>query len=324
MEGTPIPTRSPPLLALLLVAALGCAAQPSAGAPTVTATPLFTTRPAPSRVGELELLGAYELRSAESSFGGISSARRQGDTLYLLSDRSTLFEVAWPEAGLGGPGASLPLRAAHPLTTFHGDPLDAEALALVAGGAVLVGDESDGRVLRYAGPGGPREGKPLRLPRAFAEGGVLNRGLETLATVPDLGLVAILEGSVADDALHPAALVDADGGQRSFFYRAADGFQVTDADAAGDWLLVLERSLSLFGGWRSRIVAVPLADLDPARGEPVAGRELATVSGAELGENYEGLAARTDPDGSVAIILVSDDNFTGIQRTQLLELRWRP
>jgi hypothetical protein len=324
VEGTRICTYVPPILTLALLVVLGCAPQPSAGAPSVTATPLFTAQPPPARIGVLELVGAYELRSGDRDFGGISSARRVGDTLYLLSDRSTLFEIAWSQVGLRGPGASLPLRASHHLTTFHGDPLDAEALAILDGGATMVGDESDGRVLRYARSGGPREGKPIRLPRAFTEGGALNRGLETLVLVASWGLLAILEGAVSDDALHPATLVDEDGQQRSFTYRAQSGFQVTDADVAGDWLLVLERKLSLFAGWRSRVVAVPVNDLDPARDGPLAGRELATISGSTLGENYEGLAASVDPDGDLAIILVSDNNFTAVQRTQLLELRWRP
>lgn len=286
--------------------------------------PLGAAEALPARVGVLELVRAYELRSGDPDFGGISSARRRGDTLYLLSDRSMLFVLDWRATGLGAQGGGLPVRASHRLITFHGDTLDAEALALAGEDAVLVGDESDGRVLRYGAGGGPREGKPIRLPRVFAEGGVLNRGLETLAALPGQRLLAILEGTVSDGALHPATLILADGSQRNLVYRAADGFQVTDADVAGDWLLVLERNLSLFGGWRTRIVAVPLAELDGSGAREIAGRELATISGAVLGENYEGLATLTESDGRVAITLVSDDNFTAIQRTQLLELRWRP
>ena len=54
------------------------------------------------------------------------------------------------------------------------------------------------------------------------------------------------------------------------------------------------------------------------------GRELATISGG-VGENYEALAVRpaTDGDG-FELILVWDDNFSPLQRTLLLELRWRP
>ena len=48
------------------------------------------------------------------------------------------------------------------------------------------------------------------------------------------------------------------------------------------------------------------------------------IAGPILGENYEGLAARAESDGSIAMLIVADNNFSSFQRTQLLELRWRP
>ena len=63
--------------------------------------PLYSaTEPQPPRLGELELVGAFELRSGDPAFGGISAARFGTDRLYLLSDRSTLFELAWPPDGV--------------------------------------------------------------------------------------------------------------------------------------------------------------------------------------------------------------------------------
>jgi hypothetical protein len=41
-------------------------------------------------------------------------------------------------------------------------------------------------------------------------------------------------------------------------------------------------------------------------------------------DNYEGLAALPRPDGSVRFYLISDDNFSRLQRTLLLGLDWRP
>ena len=69
---------------------------------------------------------------------------------------------------------------------------------------------------------------------------------------------------------------------------------------------------------------MPVAEL-PDRADDVIERvELATISGPVLGENYEGLTVRRVDDGGYALIVVADDNFNGMQRTQLLELRWRP
>ena len=53
-------------------------------------------------------------------------------------------------------------------------------------------------------------------------------------------------------------------GRRRLRYRAKAGFLPTDAEVAGDQLFVLERRLSLLGGWQARIVAVPLAGLPTA------------------------------------------------------------
>ena len=77
-------------------------------------------------------------------------------------------------------------------------------------------------------------------------------------------------------------------------------------------------------GWNSRIVAVPVQCGAVLGAEPIAGRELALIAGPVLGENYEGLAARAESDGDITIVIVADNNFASFQRTQLVELRWRP
>ena len=69
---------------------------------------------------------------------------------------------------------------------------------------------------------------------------------------------------------------------------------------------------------------MPLAQIGRGAGTVLSGGELARIDGPVLGENYEGLAARAEADGSTTMLVVSDDNFNAMQRTQLLELRWRP
>ena len=308
---------------MALLAALGCTPRSTSGAQDITASALFTAdTPRPASVGELELVGAFELRSGDADFGGISAARLDGARLYLLSDRSTLFEVEWPDAAVSDQGFELPVAAKRRLTTAGGRPLDAEALVLGGRGDVLVGDETEGRVFSFARGTTTPKGKPIRLPSAFAEAGAGNQGLETLARLPDGGLLAIVEGATAADGSHAVAVLD-EAGTRTLAYRAGDGFQVTDADVAADWLIVLERRLSLIGGWHSRIVAVALGELQSEELGPIAGHELAVIAGPILGENYEGLATRVESDGSIGMLIVADSNFSSFQRTQMLTLRWR-
>ena len=157
---------------------------------------------------------------------------------------------------------------------------------------MLVGDEEYGRVLSYA-PGASAPAEAARqLPGLFAAHRRTNEGLETLAKLPDGSLLAISEGAWAGDDLHAVEWLR-QGGALPLRYRSAAGFRPTDAAVAGDRLFVLERRLSLFGGWQNRIVTLPVADLPDRADDVIEPVELATISGPVLGENYEGLTVQT-------------------------------
>jgi hypothetical protein len=305
----------------MLLLVMGCAPNSPTDAAEVTAVPLFDDgEPAPARVGTLDLVGAYELRSPDPDFGGISAARRDGSRVLLLSDRSRLFELRWPRHAADRP-FTMAVLGELPLAV-DGRPLDAEALVLTPDRDLVVGDEEKARLVTFERALGTATQRPVSLPGLFRDHRATNEGIETLARLPDGSLIAIAEGAWEDKGLHTLLRLSEDGPQ-FLHYRAGDGYEPTDADVAGDWLFVLERRLSFLQGWQSRITVVPLADLgDPPDGI-VAPRELATVTGPVLGENYEGLSAQEMQDGSLDLVLVSDDNFNGIQRTQLLEFRWR-
>lgn len=308
-------------LALLALLVLG-ACRMAAGEPgKVTAVRLPSVE-VPARLGELEVLGAFELRSPDRLFGGISAARFDGQRLLLLSDRSHLFEIEWPgEADENGWTAAILGR--HYLQNGAGQALDAEALVVRPDHGLLVADESGNQIDAFA-PGESRATEVFwRPPQPFEAGAAVNQGVESLTALPDGTLLAIGEGSDGRPGEHPAALLSESGVARIGAYQGDLRLDPADAAAAGGWLLVLERGVSLLTGWRCRIVAVPLAQVGAGPVLVPRGRELATISGA-FGENYEALAVRPDADGGFDLILVSDDNFSPLQRTLLLELRWRP
>jgi hypothetical protein len=277
----------------------------------------------PARIGKLDVVGAFELRSADRQFGGISAARFDGDRLLLLSDRSLLFEIAWPGTATADGWASTILNR-HYLESDKGRALDAEALVVGPGHQILVADESGNHIYSYDPGAEPPGAEFWQPPQPFAAGAAINQGVESLTALPNGDVLAIGEGSAGGPGQHPAAIRSNAGMVRVGSYVGDKRLDPADAATAGDWLLVLERGVSLLTGWRVRIVAVPLASIGGDSALVPQGRELATISEA-VGENYEALAVRPAIDGNrFELILVSDDNFSPLQRTLLLELRWRP
>src|SRR3954451_8711772 len=103
-----------------------------------------------------------------------------------------------------------------------------------------------------------------------------------------------------------------------FSIRRSKDFDVSDAVllASGD-LLILERKFSLLSGMVVRIRRMPLRSvgLDVTIDGP-------SIFEADLGyeiDNLEGIDAHVGADGSTVLTLVSDDNFSMIQRTLLLQ-----
>jgi hypothetical protein len=307
---------------LLLLPCLACAQpSPPAARPEIRGELIGSAQDRlPERLGLLDLEGAWALTGTTPAFGGISGIRHDGGRLLLLSDRSRLFVLAWPPAdGRPFTAAILEERA---LAGADGRPLDAEALAVLPDGRLLVADEGRNRLELFAADG-TRATASRPVAGLASGGGTPNEGLEALTVLPDGSWLALREGSAEDGSWHPAVWLRGDAPE-PLRYQAAAGFMPTDADVAGDQLFVLERRLSLLGGWQARVVAIPLASLRDRPGGPIVGRELATLSGRLIGENYEGLAASRGEDGAYRLLVIADDNLNALQQTLLLALRWRP
>jgi hypothetical protein len=100
--------------------------------------------------------------------------------------------------------------------------------------------------------------------------------------------------------------------------RRTDEFDVSDcALAPGNKLLVLERRFSRMRGIAVRIRSVRLADIKP--GALVDGPELIFADMAHQIDNMEGLSVHRDASGATVLTLISDDNFSPLQRTLLLQ-----
>jgi hypothetical protein len=149
-----------------------------------------------------------------------------------------------------------------------------------------------------------------------------NASIECLVMAPKAGplggtLIAVSERGLDANGNIQAFLVG--GATRgTFSLKRSDDFDVSDcAVAPGGKLLVLERRFSWTSGIAMRIRSVPLTAIKPN----------ATVDGAEVVmadmgyqiDNMEGLSVHRAPDGALVLTLISDDNFSPLQRTVLLQ-----
>ncbi|CAI8724587.1 esterase-like activity of phytase family protein [Methylocaldum szegediense] len=149
------------------------------------------------------------------------------------------------------------------------------------------------------------------------------RGLEALAAFPtghDFAgaLLAIAERDKTGRDLAPAWILQ-DGPALELKVRLTDSYDISDAAflPEGD-LLLLERRLSLLGGFKMRLRRIPAANIHPG----------AVLDGAVILEanrlfhqidNMEGIAAHRDENGITVITAISDDNFLPVQRKLLLQ-----
>jgi hypothetical protein len=264
------------------------------------------------------LRSALVLSSRDRRFGGISaiSIATDGAAAMLISDRGTVFTAQLEQRN----GAIVALRdvEAHDLpmpdgTTAPQDWRDAESVAVLPGGDVVIGFERVHRLWRYRAPGA----RPTPV-RAFAalEGLQFNSGIEALAADREGGLYAIPERSGALERPFQVWRGGASGGSwEEGRWPRRPPFLVTGADIGpDDRLYVLERDFGFLRGWSMRLSRARLDDWPDFRPET-----LLVWRGSGI-DNMEGISVRRDAGGALRATLIADDNFHPLQRTLLLDL----
>ncbi|MCK1753707.1 esterase-like activity of phytase family protein [Bradyrhizobium sp. 137] len=287
-----------------------------------------------TRFGSLDFRSGLVLTSPYRGFGGLSGIRfldNKGERFLAISDQGGWFTGAIRYSGREMVGLA-DVEAA-PLLGADGRPItdkrlwyDTEALAR-DGNLVYVGLERVNQILRYDfAKGGTRaRGEVIAVPPALRKL-PSNKGLEAMVMVPKgqgqsqplAGtLVAFSERGLDADGNLIAFLI---GGPApgQFSVRRSENFDISDAVLlpSGD-LLILERKFSWFTGVNIRIRAIPLKAIAP--GALVDGL---TLFAADLGheiDNMEGIDAHVTAGGETVLTLISDDNFSMLQRTLLLQ-----
>lgn len=302
----------------------------------ITARPITAFQPSrPDRVrfGALDFRGGLVLSSPHRDFGGVSGFRLEasGERFLAVSDRGM-----WLKGRLRYSGkvpTAIEEAEIAPLLGDDGRPVtvrrnghDAEALA-IDGDIAHVAFERIHRILRYATgrDGLAARGTAIRTPPEFSRL-PWNQGIEALAVVPrdrrpalpHAGrMIAISERSL-DKAGNIRGFILGGGQPAQFAVQRTDDFDITDADILpGGGLIILERHFSRTRGVAMRLRVLDLGDLGTRK--PVTGRELFTADfGYEI-DNMEAISVHRDSEGATVITLVSDDNFSFLQRTILLQ-----
>jgi hypothetical protein len=321
------------LLALLPVFSFPAFSQEQGGAARaeIQARPIPHFHPADPdrrRFGALEFRGGLELTSPHKDFGGLSGfvMDADGENFIAITDKSV-----WVRGRIrydGGVPAGIDEAEIAPMLGPDGRTLaarrwyDTESLTR-AGTTVYVGIERVHQIVRfdYGKDGLRARGQPIAVP---AEIGKLpsNKGIECLAAVPAAmphqgALIAISErGLDADKNIRGFLIGGAAAG--GFSVRRSDDFDITDCAVTPDAeLVILERRFSWLRGVAMRMRRVPLSAIAP--GALVDGPTLIEADFGYQIDNMEGLGVHRAPDGQIVLTIVSDDNFSPLQRTILLQ-----
>ncbi len=283
--------------------------------------------PQQQRIDSLAWRGGLELSSPRREFGGLSGLYLDADgrQLVLLSDEGNWLTATLSYGKNGGLSGLESARIGR-LKDERGNPLsrrpirqDSEALARLSDGGWLVTFEQLHRIRRYPPspvPDGTAEA--LEVPSDLPRGS--NQGLEAIAVLPDGRLVALREGAVSLDGANNAVYrgyLYQDETWQTFDYIRPKPTKPTDIAVGPDGMLyVAERHWSPVGGLTIRIARFDSSLLVP--GASVTAETLATMRPPLTIDNFEGIFLRKGPKSETLVYLVSDDNFSAIQRTLLV------
>jgi hypothetical protein len=281
-----------------------------------------------TRFGALEFRGGLVLSSDNAAFGGLSGLVMAADGKHFVtvSDRGSWFRgrLTYRDGRLAG----IADAEVAPILGNDGKPLaergwfDAEALTR-SGGTMFVGFERVQRIAKfdYGRDGLAARGEPVQVPHDF-DTLSNNRSLECLAAPekpsPLAGSLLVITERSLDAAGNFRSFVLDGANARRFTVKRIGDFDVSDcALLGGHDLLLLERSYSVVKGVAMRIRKLSLDDIKP--GAVVDGPVLIA---ADLGyqiDNMEGMSVHRNAAGETIVTLISDDNFSVLQRTLLLQ-----
>ena len=300
---------------------------------TIAVSPIDFDRDNPKEFGKLIFRAGFNLYAKSAHFGGFSGlvVDASGRSLLAVTDAGT-----WLRATLDYDGRKLKGlddAVLGPILGADGKPIrddalrDSEGMTLADGdtdkGTVYLSFERKHRIARYPFDKvrfGPPSGT-IPLPSGLTKALGANRGIEAI-TVIKAGklkgtLVAFAEGSTSGAGNLQAWLI---GGPApgSITLKRIGGFDVTDAAALPDGgVVVLERRFRYSEGVKMRIRRIAASELK--KGALISGEVLLEANDNFNIDNMEGIAAHRGASGETVLTLMSDDNFSPLQRTLIMQ-----
>ncbi len=293
--------------------------------------PSFISGSAQTRFGALEFLSGLELECDDPDFGGLSALGLQPDgrRFLALSDQASWIsgEILMENGRMIGIGNAelAPIRGPKGVPLATQKRWDTECIAR-DGDVAYVGIEEKNRIYRFdlAQGGLDAQGEEIALPPDARKLHPLF-GFESLGIMPAQSdragtLIAIAEEDPDRAGRIPGYFLPQDGPAGRFHIRKDGRFRLTDiAFLPGGDLLVLERSQSIWSSLEIRLRRIALAEL--AEGAEIEGRIIFGCDSTAQVDNMEGLSVHRNEAGETIVTMVSDNNFSVLQRTMLLQ--WR-
>ncbi|MGA8901692.1 esterase-like activity of phytase family protein [Bradyrhizobium sp.] len=280
------------------------------------------------RFGSLGYRSGLVLTSSFPRFGGLSGLRLdlKGERFISFSDRGHWFTGRISYEGRAMTGLadveSAPMRGPDGKPITARGWFDSESIAL-DGSFVYIGFERINKVLRFdfSKDFTRARGEVAPLPKAASKL-PNNKGLEALVFVPKgqplAGTLIAMSERGLDASGNLIAFLVGGSTPGQFSVRRSEEFDISDATLlpTGD-LLILERKFSWLSGIGIRIRRIPLKSVAP--GAVIDGPSIFEADLANEVDNMEGIDAHVTEEGETVLTMVSDDNFSPIQRTLLLQ-----
>lgn len=322
----------PGLLAAVALSLTACVtARPQLPAAAVKPGPAITIQTSPvtldasdptrTSAGDFVFAGGIAVSSSETSrLHGLSDlvVDADGKLLSVSDDGADLF-TGRLVLDSSGRLVGLTDGALRPLTGFDSQPLqgkswtDAEGVARLGNGEILVSFEREHRIWRYA-PSTNRPPKPVAMPGvAMAE----NDGMEGLAAAPTVTADAYWVG------IEPGGIwlcrLNVTCEEKAGLPRPPPGYRLSSLTTGpkGELVILHHSYIPAIG---SRIIVTVVRDPLGARQEIGAFR----LAPPMTVDNFEGVAVVARPGGGWRVYLLSDDNFSPTQRTLLMAFDWTP